>query len=102
MRDYSHNSGRSIRDSDEWATTALASAALSSRGGRDDGWRAVGPRAGRLELAGEAEQGGLVAVGGHEVDADGEVVGVPVQRHRHGRVAGEAGHEAAVGHHGDA
>jgi hypothetical protein len=41
-----------------------------------DGRDAIAPRAGALELAGEAKQGGLVGVAADELDADGRPSGV--------------------------
>jgi hypothetical protein len=53
--------------------------------GRD----AAGPGAGALELAGDAEEGGLVGEAADELDADGEALGGPVERHGHGGLAGD-------------
>src|SRR6266516_2682864 len=58
------------------------------------------PRARRLELGRQPEERGLVAERAQEVDPDREVVGVPPERYRHRRVAGDVGDHSCVPHGG--
>src|SRR5262245_50186264 len=54
------------------------------------GWRlAMPPRRGLLELGGDTQKEILAAYCGDELDADGQVVGRPVQRQRDRRLAGD-------------
>jgi hypothetical protein len=51
-------------------------------------WTTVGPRPRRLKLCGEAEEGCLVTEAPDEVDTYWQVIGIPKERHRHGRLSG--------------
>ena len=69
---------------------------IRSRRGDVDGRPAIGPRPCRFELRRETEERGLVAEATEEVHPDRHAVGVPPQRNRHRRIAGDVGDHARV------
>lgn len=50
------------------------------------------PGSGPLQLAGQAKQGGLIPGGAGKMNADGQVVRIPVKGDGHGRKPAEVGH----------
>jgi DNA-binding transcriptional LysR family regulator len=92
-RAHGRHSGAAAR---LWAWLAHEVAASSGRGqpptliARDaDRSPPIGPRRHALELTGDAQQPGLVAVGANELDPDGKSVGALVQRERDRRLTGD-------------